>query len=88
MSIKEEEGVVAPGTTSDSITKPDGVFAGRPYYNCSNDTFSKCIHGKKKHCRVDHYVKDTDLYKRVKGQKDFMLRNASTGEIFKTKNWK
>jgi len=84
----------ASDTTTKSIPKavgisPDGKFGGSPVFDCDNATFSNCIKGKKKYGRWSVYLgQDNPFYKKMQswmGQsyknKNFILRNASTGEM-------
>lgn len=80
-------GTIPTGPESVAI-KPDGKFKGTPYFNCSQDTFSKCVNGKKKYKKWDSFLGKNDYSKTVKSwmkqsstNKNFIIRNDGTGEM-------
>lgn len=94
--LKEE------GTTTASIpqgpesvgVKPDGKFAGNPVFKCDDETFSKCMAGKKKYGRWSTYLgKDNPFYAKMQSwmkqsykNKNFLLQNDKSGAMVWARN--
>ena len=88
---------VSTGTNVASFDSPspDGLFRTTPYFNCSNDTFGKCMQGKKKFKKWSAYLRDSDLLNSVKTwqgssyknkQAQFIIRNKDTREMVYGRN--
>jgi len=68
------------------IPCPDGVFMGKPYFNCDSDTFAKIRMGRKKKQRwstflgtKNDWAEGVRRWARKSGNPDFLFRNASDG---------
>ena len=95
LAICEEMGLAQTDTNTKSIpkqpfvSKPDGMFAGNPVFDCDDETFSKCIKGKKKYGRWSTYLgKDNPFYGHIQNwmkqsykHKNFILRNNKSGAM-------
>ena len=75
-------------TTANIPTGPYSVFMSKPVFDCSLNTFSGCVQGRKKHKKWKTVLIDNDTITKVKGLQDqsakhktFILRNKSTGEM-------
>jgi hypothetical protein len=83
-------GTIPTGPESVGVkVKPDFSFKGMAGFDCSANTFGKCLKGKEKHKRWNTYLdRDSELVGKVKnymGQSykntNFILRNSGSGEM-------
>jgi hypothetical protein len=83
-------GTIPTGPESVGVkVKPDFNFKGLAGFDCSANTFGKCLQGKKKYKRWNTYLdRNDELVGKVKnymGQSykntNFVLRNSGTGEM-------
>lgn len=99
VALCEEMGMVSTDTNTDSIPKqpfvrPDSKFAGNAVFDCDDETFSKCIKGKKKYGRWSSYLgKDNPFYGHIQNwmkqsykHKNFILRNNKSGAMVYARN--
>jgi hypothetical protein len=69
-------------------------FAGKAVFEVNNDTYHKCINGKRKHDRYSKYVGDDETgqairsYGRTKKKNPIIVQNASTGVMTYLKHGK
>lgn len=67
--------------------KPAGKFRGVDYFDCDSDTFSKCVHGKKKGGHWNSHMGKSDFTSGIKNwisknkNTNFMFRNNSDGSF-------
>lgn len=79
-------------TNTDSIDSPspDGIFRSKAVFNCSNDTFGKCLKGKKKYKKWKAFIQNDEYTNRIQNwrkssyknkQSQFIIRNVMSGEM-------
>jgi hypothetical protein len=66
------------------ITTPTGQYCGMPYFSCSNETYSKCVNGKRKTGRWQKYLGDDTNgagiinYAKINPKSAILIQNQST----------
>lgn len=69
---------------------PDGIFRSKPVFNCSNETFGKCLKGKKKYKKWKAFIQNDEFTTRIQEWRgssyknknaNFIIKNSMSGEM-------